>query len=246
MSRFSKNLSFVLNSARSKANPIVFFGIGNYGSLSSRNSIGIRAVNQFVHKFGMKWVDFPQSCAKLAYSPENHLLFVKADTYLARNNFEVLKRLMILLPNIKTETFCAVHYEHLFKLGIVEGVFGGRTRHNECLHGITSVFQTEKYHRIPIGIAHPIDDISYEPTPYSLGDVYLDTVKPYVLNRFPDVQMELVDKVVVPYAVNEIMQMISKIRSETSQREVTESDIRNELQNFKSPRVDYNNIDTIN
>lgn len=47
------------------------------------------------------------------------------------------------MPNIRSDTFCAIHYEHLFKLGIVESVFGGRTRHNEALLGISSVFQTE-------------------------------------------------------------------------------------------------------
>ncbi|KAK5582698.1 hypothetical protein RB653_004283 [Dictyostelium firmibasis] len=242
MSRFSKTLSSIINSVRGKSDPIVLFGVGNFESITSRNSIGIKAINQFAGQLGLKWIDFPENCSKISYSPENHLLLVKCDTYLAKDNFEVLKRLLILMPNIKTDSFCAIHYEHLYKLGIIEGVFGGRTRHNEALLGISSVFQTENYHRIPIGIAHPVDDISFTTTPYSIHTVYQDTVKPFVVNRFPDAQMEMVDRVIVPSAAKEIMKTISNIKKHIAQKnDGSEFD----LSTFKTPRIDYNNIDTI-
>jgi len=235
---FSKTLTNVISAVRSKPDPIVMFGVGNFNSLSSRNSVAVRAINSLVNKLNMKWIDFPHIGAQLSYSPENHLLFVKSDTHLTKDNYEVLKRLLVLMPNIKTDTFCAIHYEHLYKLGMVESIYGGRTRHNDGLIGITSVFQTEKYHRIPIGIAHPIDDISFQTTPYSLGSAYEDTVTPFVVNRFPDVQMELVDKVVVPYAVNEIMSTISKIKKDISQKENEDDQEREISATYKTSRIE--------
>ncbi|KAM9989603.1 hypothetical protein ACTFIY_005656 [Dictyostelium cf. discoideum] len=242
MSRASKGLSTIINSVRSKSDPIILFGVGNYESITSRNSIGIKAINQFAGQIGLKWVDFPDSCSKVSYSPDNNLLLVKCDTYLAKDNFEVLKRLLILMPNIRSDTFCAIHYEHLFKLGIVESVFGGRTRHNEALLGISSVFQTENYHRVPIGIAHPVDDISFKTNPYTMHSVYQDTTRPFVVNRFPDIQMEMVDKVVVPQAAKEIMNSISTIKKHIARKNESQE---HDISSFKSPRINFDNMETI-
>ncbi|EGC37781.1 hypothetical protein DICPUDRAFT_29739 [Dictyostelium purpureum] len=240
MSQFSKSLLSIFSSVRGKSDPIVFFSVGNFNSMSSRSSIAIKAMNHFAANLGLKWVDFPQNCSKISYSPENHLLLVKCDTYITKDNFEVLKRLITLMPNIKTDSFCAIHYEHLYKLGIVESVFGGRTRHNDGLLGITSVFQTEDYHRVPIGIANPIDDISFKMTPYSIDNVYQDTTKPFVVNRFPEVQLEMVDKVVVPYASKEMFNTISMIKKHLAQK----SESGDDLSMFKTPRIDYSNFES--
>eukprot|EP01132_Coremiostelium_polycephalum_P006762 gene6762-8386_t len=245
MTRFTRQLTNIINQVKSKPNPVVLFATGNYGDMSSRSSVGIKAVDSFVSKFNLQWNHFPQNCSKLAYSPENHLLVCKSDTYLLKDNFEVLKRLLVLMPNIKTENFVAVHYEHLYKLGIVESLFGGRTRHNDSLKGITSVFSTENYNRIAIGIAHPIDSYSYEVTPFSMGEVYENTITPFVLNRFPQVQMQLVDEVVVPHTVNEISKLIGKINSHNTTKDLSETEFQqNLLSSFRSPRVNYDQVDS--
>eukprot|EP01133_Synstelium_polycarpum_P011001 gene11001-12819_t len=158
----------------------------------------------------MDWIDFKDCSTKLAYSPENHLLIVKPDTYLIKDNHEVLSRLIRLMPNIRADTFLAVHYEHLFKLGVIERTMGGRTKHNPGLSGITSVFQTET---------------------------------PFLLNRFPDVQLELVDKMVLPYAANEVLTAILEMKQKAS----TVGSQDESSVNFatKSPRVDTKNIDLL-
>ncbi|GAM20092.1 hypothetical protein SAMD00019534_032670 [Acytostelium subglobosum LB1] len=236
----SKQLLNLFNTVKAKPNPIVVFGVGNYGTIASRNSIGARTVDYLANNLKMDWINFKDCSTMLSYSPENHLLLVKPDTYLVKDNFEVLSRIVRLMPNIKSNTFLAIHYEHLFKLGVVERIKGGRTKHNPGLAGITSVFQTEQYYRVSMGINHPIDQITFEQTLYSMGSVYGDLQTPFLLNRFPDVQLELVDKVVVPYAANEVLTAVLEMKQlSEDKKEIDEYN----LYRFKSPRVERKNIE---
>ncbi|EFA78086.1 hypothetical protein PPL_08734 [Heterostelium album PN500] len=243
MIRFTKQLVNVFNNVKSKPNPIVVFGVGNYGTISSRNSVGARTVDYLAKNLKMDWIDFQDCSTKITYSPENHLLLVKPDTYLVKDNHEVLSRLIRLMPNIKADNFLAIHYEHLFKLGVVERTHGGRTKHNPGLAGLTNVFQTEHYYRVSMGINHPLNDVTFEHTIYSMGSVYGDLQTPFLLNRFPDVQLELVDRVVVPYAANEVLTAVLEMKQAITESESANPENLVYSGQWKSPRIDTKNID---
>lgn len=100
----------------------------------------------------------------------------------------------------------------------------------------------QNYHRVPIGIAHPVDDISFKTNPYTMHSVYQDTTRPFVVNRFPDIQMEMVDKVVVPQAAKEIMNSISTIKKHIARKNESEE---HDMSSFKSPRINFDNMETI-
>ncbi|EGG15802.1 hypothetical protein DFA_09470 [Cavenderia fasciculata] len=238
MNTLPRYLSNTFNIVKSKPNPIVVFGVGNYGSLTCRSSIGSRTIEYLLKGLNMKWMDFKECSTRIAYNQENHLLFIQPDTYLVKDNHEVLRRCIKLMPNIRADSFVALHYEHLYKLGVVDRVIGGRTSHNPGLTGLTSVFQTEQYHRVSMGVAHPVDDITFEHTLYSMSEVYADLQTPFLLNRFPDVQMDLVDKVVLPYACNEALIAISEIK----QRNDLEAASSSKLSTFISPRLDAKSV----
>jgi len=126
-----------------------------------------------------------------------------------------------------------IHYDNKSVLGEVIMNFGGRCEDNTGLQQILNSVGSESFARISVGVARPPDkEVHFDALPMSKYPLSVQE-EWYLLNKFPPVEYDLVDIVLMP-VIHKMMDRASTITETTNYFEHYKITYRELVSKFRS------------